>query len=576
MTSKRRVPVKASGAPAGLRPDTTMLRAAMDTMLDPMVMMEPVRDESGLIVDFTIVDGNEAFFRFVNHARDDYLGTRLLTTVPGQAESGLLAAYSQAYDGDEPFRAIEVPYADELFGGDVRLYDLHGRRALDRLVLTFRDVTDRVKESKQLEYLAYHDPLTDLHNVAWARRQLDRELRLAHATGGTVAVFFLGMDNFKLVNDSLGHTTGDEMLRTVAGRFAESLPDGTSCGRFGSDEFLVIAPGVSDDEAVAAMANTLQRAVSQETSVAGHVMVPSVTIGVALSDADSDASSLLRDADSALARAKTTSRGSWRRFDGEMFSESVRRLTVEAELHQALTRDEFVVYYQPIVELAGGRVIGHEALVRWQHPVHGLLGPFAFLPVAEESGLIIGIGHRVLTIVCEDLEAGRLPGTVSVNVSAVELVSPHWLEGFRSTLAMHHVAPNRIIVEVTETSVLNALDAVSGDLRQLRQLGIGIHLDDFGTGFSSIALLRDLPVTGLKLDRRFVSDLTTGPADGFAHALADGVATLMNGLHLDGIAEGIETREQADALLRQGWTLGQGYFFGKPAPLAAHGPGSRG
>lgn len=567
----------ATESQSGRSPDASvhpvLLRAAMDTMLDPMVMMEPVRDDSGKIIDFTIVDGNDAFFRFVGQPRDEYLGTRLLTTVPGQEEAGLLAAYSQAFDGTEPFRALEVPYEDEVFGGELRRYDLHGRRALDRLVLTFRDVTERVRERDRLEYLAYHDPLSGLHNLAWARECLERELRLAKAKNSSVAVFFLGIDNLKLVNDSLGHTTGDELLRTAGTRIADNLPAGASCGRASSDEFIVIVPELNDD-AVADVAAALQDAVSPEIAVAGHTLVPSVTIGVAISDLDSDTSSLLRDTDTALARAKTTHRGSWRRFDDEMFSESVNRLTVEAELRLALARDEFVVYYQPIVELADGRVIGHEALVRWQHPTQGLLGPFAFLPVAEESGLITGIGRKVLTTVCADIAAGHLPGSVSVNVSAVELVSPNWFDSFQSVLAEFEVPPERIIVEVTETAVLNVLDTVSANLHQLRALGVGIHLDDFGTGFSSIALLRDLPVTGLKLDRRFVQDLTTEPEDGFAHALADGVAALMTGLHLVGIAEGIETRDQADALLGQGWTLGQGYLFGRPTPLSAVGPGS--
>lgn len=538
-------------------------------MLDPMVMMVPVRDDDGVIVNFITVDGNEAFFRHVNTPRDDYLGTPLLDTVPGQAEAGLLQAYATTYETGEPLLALEMPYHDEPQGGEPRLFDIHGRRALDQLVLTFRDVTQRAEERQQLEYLAYFDPLTGLHNRSWARNELDRELRLAKANGTSVAVFFLGIDNFKIVNDSLGHSAGDDLLALVGARIAEGTPAHGSCARFGSDEFIVIVPGLCDDAAIGDVADSLHSAVSQETSFSGFTVVPSVTIGVAVSDATSDSSSLLRDTDSALVRAKSTRRGSWQRFDNQMFADTHNRLSLEADLRRALTDHEFVVYYQPIVRLDDGRAIGHEALVRWQHPERGLLGPFEFLPIAEESGLVVGVGAEVLRTVCTDIAAGRLTGSVSVNVSAVELASARWLEGFQATLADHGVSPERIVVEVTETAVLTVLDAASADLRALRHLGVGVHLDDFGTGFSSISLLRDLPVSGLKLDRRFVADLTAETEPGFAHALADGVAALMSGLDLDGIAEGIETPEQASALLRQGWRLGQGYLYGKPAPLPA-------
>lgn len=538
-------------------------------MLDPMVMMVPIRDADGSIVNFITVDGNVAFFRHVKTPRDEYLGTKLLDTVPGQESGGLLAAYAHAYDTGEPMLAMEVPYADEMQGGQPRLFDMHGRRALDRLVLTFRDVTDRAHEQRQLEFLAYFDPLTGLHNRAWARNELDRELRLARANGTHVAVFFLGIDNFKLVNDSLGHAAGDELLEIVGNRIAEGTPDGGSCARFGSDEFLVIVPGLDTDEDVAAVAAGLNSAVSSETTFSGFTVVPTVSIGVALSDATSDASSLLRDTDSALVRAKATRKGSWQRFDSQMFADTHRRLSVEAELRSALANHEFAVFYQPIVNLTDGSIIGHEALVRWQHPERGLLGPFDFLPIAEESGLVVGIGAQVLRTVCRDISTGRLSGSVSVNVSAVELASSRWLGGFQDVLAEFGVPGERIIVEVTETAVLSVLDAAGEDLQALRKLGVGVHLDDFGTGFSSISLLRDLPVSGLKLDRRFVADLTTETEPGFAHALADGVAALMSGLHLEGIAEGIETPEQAQALIGQGWKLGQGYLFGKPAPLPA-------
>src|SRR5665647_1164952 len=238
-------------------------------------------------------------------------------------------------------------------------------------------------------------------------------------------------------------------------------------------------------------------------------------------------------------------RASWHFFDEAMHAQAVARLTVEDELREAITFGQFAVYYQPIVALADAHVVGHEALVRWAHPTRGLLSPGDFLDVAEGTGLITAIGAYVLDQACALLaERPDLPGPISVNVSAVQLAAPGWLDSVRDTLTAHRVDPARIVIEVTETSILSLVDSARVALESLRGLGVGIHVDDFGTGYSSISVLRDLPVTGVKLDLRFVHDLTAG--DSQANALAQGVSGLVNGMHLLGIAEGIETQLQAD------------------------------
>jgi EAL domain-containing protein (putative c-di-GMP-specific phosphodiesterase class I) len=224
------------------------------------------------------------------------------------------------------------------------------------------------------------------------------------------------------------------------------------------------------------------------------------------------------------------------------------------------------VQYQPIVALADNSVVGHEALVRWAHPIRGLLSPDEFLDVAEDTGLITAVGAQVLDQACATLaECPALVGTISVNISAVQLTAPDWLNSVRESLARHQVDPTRIVLEVTETAVLNPNVSTRRALTSLRELGVGIHIDDFGTGYSSISVLRDLPVTGVKLDLRFVHDLTTG--DSQDNALAQGLSGLVKGLHLTGIAEGIETQTQAAILRAQGWECGQGYYFGRPAPM---------
>jgi EAL domain-containing protein (putative c-di-GMP-specific phosphodiesterase class I) len=244
----------------------------------------------------------------------------------------------------------------------------------------------------------------------------------------------------------------------------------------------------------------------------------------------------------------------------------VARFTLEDQLRDAIARGEFVVHYQPIVAFADAHVVGHEALVRWNHPTRGLLGPGEFLDVAEDTGLITAIGAQVLDQTSAALaDRPDLPGTISVNVSAVQLAAPDWLPGVRDTLSRHGVEPARIVIEVTETAVLSLVDSARQALASLRRLGVGIHVDDFGTGYSSISVLRDLPVTGVKLDLRFVHDLTT--VDSQANALAQGLSGLVTGMHLTGIAEGVETQLQANILHEQGWECGQGYYFGRPAAL---------
>jgi EAL domain-containing protein (putative c-di-GMP-specific phosphodiesterase class I) len=327
----------------------------------------------------------------------------------------------------------------------------------------------------------------------------------------------------------------------------------------------VIAPGIHDESEVDSIAERLIGAVTEEVTVGGRPLIVSASIGVALSTADSTSTSLLRDADSALFRAKGSGRSRWVFFDPGMHTVAMARLVTESELRTAITERQFVVHYQPIVALADATVVGYEALVRWNHPDRGLVPPLEFLPIAEESGLIVEIGDQVLDQVC-DLITIRpdLTVPISVNKSPVQIGRPGWHDRFLARIHAREIRPERLVIEVTETAILSVLDRTTGDLADLRDHGIGIHVDDFGTGYSSIALLRDLPVTGLKLDLSFTRHLTT---DQTARALAAGLAGLVHGLNIDGIAEGIETPEQAEILREQGWTHGQGYLYGRPAPM---------
>jgi len=443
----------------------------------------------------------------------------------------------------------------------VLIRDEEGRPSL--LMVQFEDISAEHDANEALAYQAFHDTLTGLHNRAWILDILEVDLAAAQRLGAGVGVLFIDLDNFKVVNDSLGHAAGDEVLATVAARIVSALRPGDRVGRFGGDEFVIVVQDLQQGVDVEHCAERVSAAISADLQVRGHRIVPTASIGIATSTPTSTPDSLLRDADSALFRAKAAGRGRWQFFDAVMHAHAVARLTVEDELRNAITSHEFVVHYQPIVALADAAVVGYEALVRWAHPTRGLLPPQDFLDVAEDTGLVSAIGAQVLDQVCALLaQRPDLPGPVAVNVSAVQLAAPHWLKGVRDTLDRHGVDPARIVIEVTETAVLSLVDSAKIAFLSLRGLGVGIHVDDFGTGYSSISVLRDLPVTGVKLDLRFVHDLTA--ADSQANALTQGLAGLVNGMHLTGIAEGIETQFQADILAAQGWQYAQGYYFGRP------------
>ncbi|HET7901852.1 MAG TPA: bifunctional diguanylate cyclase/phosphodiesterase, partial [Candidatus Nanopelagicales bacterium] len=378
------------------------------------------------------------------------------------------------------------------------------------------------------------------------------------------AVLFIDLDNFKVINDSLGHAAGDDVLCAVAERIAGTLRARDYAARLGGDEFVVVGTDMRSATEAEALAARVTRVIQDDLEIDGHPLVLGASVGVALSRAGSTAASMLRDADSALFRAKANGRARWQFFDDTMHAAALARLTTESELRHGLAERQFVPYYQPIVGLDPRRITGYEALVRWQHPERGLLPPADFLPVAEETGLIIELGAQMLDHVCRVIATrSDIAGTISVNKSPLQINRPEWRARFLDTVKRNRADPRRLIIEVTESAVLSRIDSVADDLQALRRLGVGLHIDDFGTGYSSISLLRDLPVTGVKLDRTFTEHLADEKG---ARVVAAGLASLADGLDLVSIAEGIEEPEQAEILTDLGWTHGQGYLFGRPAP----------
>jgi diguanylate cyclase (GGDEF)-like protein/PAS domain S-box-containing protein len=436
---------------------------------------------------------------------------------------------------------------------------------------SWRDVSAEHAAAELLRFRDLHDPLTGLNNRTWLQDSLGELLREARRTRGSVAVLFVDLDNFKVVNDSLGHAAGDFLLQEMAGRMRSALRTQDRLARYGGDEFVVLVPGVHDAGEAEAVARRLLSEAARPVVVHGHQVMLGASIGIAVSNQRSTPQALMRDSDAALSRAKELGRGRLAYFDRSMHKQAMQRLTTEDELRSAIVTEQLVVHYQPIVELASRAVVGHEALVRWNHPERGLVPPLDFLPIAESTGLIVDVDRYVLDSVCRALaDRPDLVGHVSVNMSPRHLQETGWRRAIEETVAAYDVAPQRVVVEVTETGILPLLESLQPDFSVLRAEGFGLHVDDFGTGYSSISLLRDLPINGLKLDGSFTRRL--GDDDGKASVLAAGLAALATSLGIVSIAEGVETEDEAAILLEQGWTHAQGWLFGRPQPLSVPAP----
>jgi diguanylate cyclase (GGDEF)-like protein len=383
----------------------------------------------------------------------------------------------------------------------------------------------------------------------------------------TTAVLFVDLDDFKDVNDGLGHLMGDLLLCQVAERLSAAVRDEDLVARLGGDEFAVLVEDAKDRDAITAAAQQLITALERPFAFDGLSLEVKASIGIATGDTADSAQQLIRDADIAMYAAKLNGKGQYAWFVPAMRARAVDRWTLRSDLAVALRRNELIVEYQPIIDLADGRINGAEALVRWQHPTRGLIGPTEFIPVAEQTGLITDIGDWVLRTAATEASRWRsrsgtqIPLYVSVNVSALQLRDHSMVERVASALAHSGLPAHALTLELTESLLMDDVEMTRSVLQELRDLGVSIAVDDFGTGYSSLAYLRQFPVDLLKIDRSFVSDIGTRPE---ARTLAADIVTLARALGVTSVAEGIETQEQLALLRSMGCTLGQGYLLGRP------------
>jgi diguanylate cyclase (GGDEF)-like protein len=419
-----------------------------------------------------------------------------------------------------------------------------------------------------LAHRVLHDPLTDLPNRTLFLDRLALALARLRRQPTSVAVLFIDLDNFKVVNDSLGHGAGDTLLVELSGRLRNAIRPSDTIARFGGDEFVVLCDDVADAHGAVAVGRRIVEAARAPFMLHGREMYVTASVGVALAvDADATTETLLRDSDAAMYRAKERGGGRVEVFDEALRTRIMERLDLENGLRHALQRDELLVYYQPEMSLSQDRMIAVEALVRWEHPERGLLEPKDFVPLAEETGLIVEIGEWVLNQACKQIAAWRAAGTeidVAVNMSARQLIQPDIVEVVRSALEKSGLPASSLCLEITESAVMRDPEATLATLTLVKELGVKVALDDFGVGFSSLAQLKEmLPLHALKVDRSFINGLD---GDERNSAIVAAVVMLATTLGLTAIAEGVETQAQATQARALGCDISQGYFFVAPEP----------
>ena len=432
-----------------------------------------------------------------------------------------------------------------------------------------RDISARKNAEERLHHLAHHDPLTGLPNRTLLSDRISQAISVAPRHGKQVAVLFLDLDGFKHINDSLGHAVGDRLLQSVAARLKDQVRGSDTVSRQGGDEFIVLLSGAEDSDDAAIVAKRMIAAIGDVYRFDAQNLNITTSIGISVfPDDGDDAETLIKNADTAMYQAKQNGRNGIQSFRAEMNVRAVDRQSVEQSLRVALEREEFVLHYQPKIDLASGAVIGAEALIRWAHPIRGLVSPAQFIPIAEQSGLIVPIGRWVLREACRQMCAWRDEGLllkhIAVNVSAVDLWDEGFLDHVLTVLAETGLDAEFLDLELTETVLMKNVDATAATLQQVRKHGVKVSLDDFGTGFSSLSHLDRFPIDTLKIDRSFVSQITL---ESGAPIIA-GIVNLARSLKLRVVAEGVETAAQLAFLRALACDEAQGYYFSRPVPPA--------
>ena len=478
-------------------------------------------------------------------------------------------------EGDEPAGEEAEPFVTSVITSKHRMRD--GRvievvvfsRQLDyegapAVLIAVIDITERKAAEARIAHMAHHDALTDLPNRVLFRQRMADALAQRSRTGSLIGALCIDLDNFKLVNDTLGHPIGDRLLQDVAERIERVIRQRDTAARLGGDEFAVLVPELKSPQELAVLAQRVIDVVSEPYLVEGHLVTVGTTIGIAVAPTDGgDADRLLRNADLALYRAKADGKSTFRFFEQEMDAQAQARRQLEIDLRSALAAEELEVHYQPLVDLVSRDVIGFEALLRWPHATRGYISPSEFIPLAEETGLITPLGNFVLARACADASEWPEHVKLAVNLSPMQFRVGNVFTNVKEALSATGLAPERLDLEITESVLLDRTDHVIAHLHALRALGVRISMDDFGTGYSSLSYLRAFPFDKIKIDRSFVRDL---PGNRHTLAIVRAILGLASGLDMKVVAEGIETQADLACLAAEGCKEGQGFFFSEARP----------
>jgi diguanylate cyclase (GGDEF)-like protein/PAS domain S-box-containing protein len=569
-----------AGIAAALKHRETSLRVIFENIEDIVYLLD-VEDDG-----YRFVAVNPRFLAATGLAEDQVIGRRVEQVIPEPSLGEVLGHYASALESGKPvYWEEESHYPSGIKHGEVMVApvrDVGGR--FTQLVGVVHDITERHAAAERLHRLAHHDTLTGLPNRRQLHECLEAESRSAQQHGGSVALLYLDVDRFKHVNDTLGHLAGDEVLRQVAERILRCTRPRDIVGRFGGDEFGIVAPISTYPGDASALAAKLMKELQEPLQVDGHEVVVTSSIGIAVCPADTcDTEAMIRYADTAMYQAKAVGRNAVRFYTPRMNEWARDRRELESALRRALVRKEFVLHYQPQIDIRSGRWTGAEALLRWQRPGKGLVAPDAFIRVLEETGLIVAVGQWAIDAACRQLEQWRATDlaqlNVSVNVSARQVGADHRrdvVDAYASAqlpdgiaeyvehcLRNHGGAVGRLELELTESTLMAHAEQSIALLDKLKRMGTRILVDDFGTGYSSLAYLKRFPIDTLKIDKDFVRDLVTDQDD---RAIVRAIIGLAHSMNLRVIAEGVETQEQLAFLREEGCDEAQGYYFARPLP----------
>ncbi|MBZ0070720.1 MAG: EAL domain-containing protein [Gammaproteobacteria bacterium] len=539
------------------------LASALDQTADSVI----ITDRAGRI-EYV----NPAFVQTTGFSRDEVVGQMSSVVKSGRHDADFYTRMWDTIARGEVFRDIFINHRRN---GDIYYEEKTISPVRDPLsgeithyVSTGKDISERMQTQQRLDHLAHHDPLTDLPNRLLLSNRLTRAMARAARHGRQLAVLFLDLDRFKQINDTLGHGAGDRLLRAVASRLEKCLRQGDTVARMGGDEFAILLEDIARNDDVLPILDKIMAAMHNPVGLEGYEFFLSFSIGISLYPQDGEhADILLRNADTAMYRAKADGRSGFCFYTADMNAHAMERLDLESKLRRALERDEFVLHYQPQLDLRSGRVTGVEALLRWDHPERGMVPPADFIPTLEDTGMIVQVGRWVLGEACRQAQAWREAGlpdlAIAVNISTHQFRRDDLPAAVAEALATHGMPPGGLELEITESALMDDVGRAEQSIQRIKQQDVRMAIDDFGTGYSSLAYLKRFAIDSLKIDRAFIRDICSDTDDA---AIVSAIIAMAQQLHLKAIAEGVETAEQLEFLRDRGCAEMQGFLLSPPMP----------